>query len=457
MCRIQKWKIGLLSVLLVGLVGAFVQPKAIAVLKSKSEMELALQQILQNLAHPQIRRGAVIASPSQRDPDYFYHWTRDAGLTMGVLHDMRARWPQLAQLFPAWAEFERLAVSQSTQAGGGGLGEPKYHVDGRAFVGPWGRPQNDGPAIRSWAFMRAFGRLDGMVEADLEYLRLNWGEVNFDLWEEVKGHHFFTRYSQMAAFLKAAEVSQAGRQSLRVRQNLEMAWLIETTLSHFVDRGRQIVVPTVGRVEGPDKPAGLDVSVILAPLYFGEFGSWSIANSYILATALRIEETFRILYPINSNYPDMAPGIGRYPEDVYDGNGFSGGHPWFLATFAMGEMYCRLAGKYAQEGRLRLDPVNVTFFKAQNPRLFGRPGVLEARHAEFGQTLANLQAKGESFLRRSMFHAGADRRYAEQFDRSTGFRRGARDLTWSYAAALRAFDACEKSAKILATTQGARR
>jgi glucoamylase len=30
----------------------------------------------------------------------------------------------------------------------GGLGEPKFNIDGTAFTGSWGRPQRDGPALR---------------------------------------------------------------------------------------------------------------------------------------------------------------------------------------------------------------------------------------------------------------------------------------------------------------------
>ena len=29
-----------------------------------------------------------------------------------------------------------------------GLGEPKYNINCTAFNGSWGRPQNDGPALR---------------------------------------------------------------------------------------------------------------------------------------------------------------------------------------------------------------------------------------------------------------------------------------------------------------------
>lgn len=35
----------------------------------------------------------------------------------------------------------------------GGLGEPKFEVDGAAFTGSWGRPQRDGPALRATALI----------------------------------------------------------------------------------------------------------------------------------------------------------------------------------------------------------------------------------------------------------------------------------------------------------------
>lgn len=47
-----------------------------------------------------------------------------------------------------------------TPSGGlstGGLAEPKYNLDETAFTGPWGRPQRDGPALRTTALI-AYGR-----------------------------------------------------------------------------------------------------------------------------------------------------------------------------------------------------------------------------------------------------------------------------------------------------------
>lgn len=43
--------------------------------------------------------------------------------------------------------------SGSLLPSGLGLGEPKFNVDGTKFNGNWGRPQRDGPALRSIAII----------------------------------------------------------------------------------------------------------------------------------------------------------------------------------------------------------------------------------------------------------------------------------------------------------------
>lgn len=409
----------------------------------QAEVNISLARILENLNHSQISRGAVIASPSQRDPDYFFHWVRDAGLTMGALIDFAHRHPRVPQAIQQWSLHERTLQNISSQAPGG-LGEPKFHVDGRIFSGPWGRPQNDGPAIRAWATLKAFGVADEFVLTDLEYLRREWMNADFDLWEEVRGHHFFTRYAQMTAF-RSASIALMRQQ----RRDLAQAYAheaarIESTLPSFIDTRRQTVTPTLPGSQGVQKHAGVDVSVILAMIYFGPTSKWSVSQSYVLATAHRLEQVFTEIYPINKHFADMAPAIGRYPEDVYDGNGFSGGHPWYLATFGMAEFYCQLVEDLARRGSLMLDPVNLPFFQAVAPDLTqGAYTSLHSSQTHFWDLLSALQTKAESFISRALFHGGTDRHFAEQFDRHNGYRRGARDLTWSYASHLRAIQRCQ--------------
>lgn len=413
----------------------------------QQEIALSITRILDNLGDPQVSRGAVIASPSKTYPEYYFHWTRDAGLTMASLMSHGGNFPGLGQILKNWSVFEKLAQKNSMTAGG--LGEPKFFVDGRVFDGPWGRPQNDGPAIRSWAYLRAFGTPDEFVHNDLEYLRAHWQEPSIDLWEEVRGNHFFTRYSQMNAFRTAAWAYLKNNQRDQASLYAAEADKVESSLAAFIDTGRMLVLPTVGNYQGLSKPAGLDISVLLAVLYFGPTQRWSLSQSYILSTAARMEEAFRNLYPINKSFPDMGPAIGRYPEDVYDGVGFSGGNPWFLSTFGMGEFYCTLAEGLMKQGGVRFDRVSLNFYRRLMPSLQNSPGLQQSQQ-EFWTLVQKLREKGQSYIQRALFHGGADRHYSEQFDGGNGYRRGARDLTWSYAASLRAHRSCDSASQFLA-------
>src|SRR5690606_18821482 len=103
-----------------------------------------------------------------------------------------------------------------------GLGEPKFHVNSEAFNEPWGRPQADGPALRSLTLIRVArillergqgqfvqqflydGRLPSrtVIKRDLEYVAAEWRKPSFDLWEEVLGHHYYTLAVQFRSLLE---------------------------------------------------------------------------------------------------------------------------------------------------------------------------------------------------------------------------------------------------------------
>lgn len=411
------------------------------------EAVLSFSLLMKNLQHPGLRPGVVIASPSRQEPNYFYHWIRDAALVMNTVAETNSMHRQGQSLFLAWMNFETLLRAKAQQANG--LGEPKFHVDGEPFLGPWGRPQNDGPAIRAWAMLRTTGQFNEGVRADLDYIQKEWRSPDFDLWEEVKGSHFFTRYAQMAAFREAARVALR-QEPARARDYGMIATQIEQSLGQFVNPRSKLVTPTLPGSQGVQKPSGLDISVILAVAYFGPTGNWSVANPYLLHTLQQMEEAFLQIYPVNRAYPGMAPGLGRYPEDVYDGNGFQGGNPWYLATFGAAEYYCQLVDELGRQGSIRIEPLNQRFYEtAMGSSLSGAPAQVGRDQQIYWDIMTGLQRRGLSFIERALFHAGEDRRYAEQFDRQSGYRRGARDLTWSYAASLRAFQRCQGTLQTL--------
>lgn len=113
--------------------------------------------------------GSVVASPSKADPDCtslssflvpaltsldFFTWTRDAALTVrclldvAILTDDTTAHLAVQQYVSFQAQLQSVANPSGT-LDTGGLGEPKFHVDGSAFTGDWGRPQRDGPALRA--------------------------------------------------------------------------------------------------------------------------------------------------------------------------------------------------------------------------------------------------------------------------------------------------------------------
>ena len=148
---------------------------------------------------PNVQTGAVIASPSTAGPDYFYSWVRDSALTMKVVIDNFVKGTNgvTRASIEAWVRAEKIHQANAASSSSS-LGEPKFNVDGSLFTGPWGRPQNDGPALRATAlikFARKIGLTDSfttstlyqanlngnsLIKNDLEYVAHHWQDSSFD-------------------------------------------------------------------------------------------------------------------------------------------------------------------------------------------------------------------------------------------------------------------------------------
>ncbi len=394
----------------------------------------ALQGMLSNISPAGAARGSVTASPSRSHPDYFYHWIRDAALTMDVFVTLlerapnEAQWNQIANRLIEYVQFSR--VNQLTRNPSGlpdklGLGEPKFRMDGTAYWDAWGRPQNDGPALRASTLARfAFelirkGKIDvvrsmlydskqpsnSVIKVDLEFVSHHWRDPSFDLWEEVQGTHFYTRVTQRKSLVLGAVLARTMGDFAAAEWYETQALAIDRDLERFWNQSRGYVVATLDRVGGVDyKHSGLDVAVVLGALH-GDLtgveklthgrGRWSfgVSDPRISVTANRLAAVFHSIYPINSSALFARPAglgdaIGRYPEDKYDGySSDKQGNPWFLNTNALAELSYRL----------------------------------------------KLCSGGDAFLRRTAFHMPQDFSMSEQMSRVNGYMTGANDLTWSYA------------------------
>lgn len=397
----------------------------------EKQAQRSFQFIHRNLRENGIVRGAVIASPSKHSPNYFYHWVRDAGLTMRELIAVYANTKDLRtkglvkELILDWVIFEE--SNQRVATFNSNLGEPIFTVLGEIYPHPWGRPQTDGPAIRALAMIEwlealvAEGGNESIIERlyqpelpanspikkDLEYIAHNWQLPSFDLWEEVRGNHFFTRMAQRAALIKGSALAFALGDNEASKFYKLQSQLIETELLKHIDGEREFIRPTLSQTDGwTHKTSELDVSVILGSLYFSlEDNFFTPDSKYVLMTAQKLENQFKNIYSINKTL-FLGTAIGRYPEDVYDGTGFGGGNPWFLATNAFAELHCRAA------------------------RFVGRGSV-------------NERDRAHSFLRRALYHSDRNGHMSEQISRHNGYMMGARDLTWSYSSFVRALRYCE--------------
>ena len=408
------------------------------------------ERMLRNISPQGAARGAVIASPSTSDPNYFYHWIRDGALTMDVVvrlweHENEpGRRTVLFQYIWDYLVFSRQNQLTVTLTG---LGEPKYEADGRAFDGEWGRPQNDGPALRAVTAARvalasmAQGRRDladqlyraemparTLIKNDLEYVAHHWRDASVDLWEEVTGDHYYTRLAQLRALRIGSVLARELGDVPAARFYTEQAEAIAASLDGFWDPAARRLKATVNRVRGVDyKHSELDAAVVLAALHAGADGErGGVDDDRLLATIPVLELAFTQAYPINGVIPHLPPAIGRYPEDRY-----YGGNPWILTTAAMAEHAFRLVVALRHKD-IELNETNGVFWHAVAPGLPMRSRII-AGSAEHTQVLAGLQQRGEGYLARVSRHMPEDGRLDEQWDRTTGFQASARDLTWSYA------------------------
>ena len=444
-----------------------------------TETVKSVDSIMANIAPLGTPRGFVIASPSMNDPNYYFHWTRDAALTMWTMVDLeigatddlsRARY---ADKLDAYVGFTRQIQQMDTMSGTvrdhfSNIGEPKFNTDGSGFTGEWGRPQADGPALRVIAmlkYMEAFAttmpkglqdELRAAIDADLEYIVFCGQGTTYDIWEETKGHHFYTEMLQRRALLMGAEGARSrGQVTKGSNEQLyrNLALKLEQSLVLHWDEARGYLVETLGRDDGTNyKVSNLDSGVILASLHAaGPDGFYAPWDEHILATAVQLKETFRQLYPINrvrrDRHDNLVLGVafGRYPEDRYDGAANIGGNPWVLITLAMAELDFRVARMIRDTGTVMITRLNAAFYQG----VLGGAWQLQvgdkvdAGTAKFDALLKDLLDDGDAYLARVRYHTPVSGELSEQVDRNAGTMTSAFDLTWSYAAFLTAIKARE--------------
>ena len=435
---------------------------------------IAIQKVLENISPSDGRPGAVLASPSRETPNYYYHWVRDAARTMRTLvalESLDINEAFLDSVIKRYVDFSK--INQQTPTRSNSLGEPKFFVDGTAFFGDWGRPQNDGPAERAIALIRWANMLlkegerkyvveklydskepsQSVIKADLDFVGHHWQDGCFDLWEEVDGTHFYTRTQQRTALREGAELARILNDDGAAKFFDEQAQKIEDDMERFWNKDQNHIMTTIDWKGGANyKNSNLDIAIILGSCYgySKDFPFYAPNHDRVLATAFAIHNTFDDLYPINNQkeFDDqpMGPAIGRYSEDIYNPNGGKA-NPWFLCTLAMSTLCYSASTIFEKEKSVKINEQNIGFITLAIDTLDSPFKV------KVGDTLKTAQIKklveglgllGDMYLRRVQCHGAEDGSLSEQFDLNTGYMLSARDLTWSYIALIIAIDLRDK-------------
>jgi GH15 family glucan-1,4-alpha-glucosidase len=231
------------------------------------------------------------------------------------------------------------------------------------------------------------------------------GKTSFDLWEEVKGYHFYTSSAILSSLYDSLKFEYYSKNKKRVEMIKNSIFDVKKSLVNFKgfdDFNCGFIKSDCYRSEDSKivreyKKTLLDSSVIMAFVYFSDIADEIKGLRYPFdfkdfdKTFQMLVSGFRDMYGVNKNLKSscVAPFVGRYFEDKYDGVGFAGGNPWPILTAVFGS-YCYLR-RDRIKGRLFLD------------NLFS---VVDSK-------------KGFDFM------------FSEQIDKDKGGFRGANNLTWS--------------------------
>jgi glucoamylase len=414
--------------------------------------------------------GSVLASPAvahyDPEPDYFFHWFRDSAIVIDALRvaltesdaggqvlerlaefvdfSLRLRASPgatflrdtdlAARTQPAYREYLRPEAELAALSGSRLATDVRVNADGTPDFLRWGRPQFDGPALRYITLLRwerdlpqahapLRARLGELSDADLTLTLECADEPGFDIWEEQRGHHYYTQLVQAEALRlgvawceRHGQAERAGRchaAEQRIARRLEASW---NEGAGFY-RARTAIPPEAAGAEP-------DIAVILAVLHAGRtHGPHSVLDPRVQSTLSVLEDLFEHEYPINRGLPpERAPAMGRYASDRYFGGG-----AWFVATLAAAEFYFQLASAL-RAGAALVD-------SEDNRRFRERLASASAATAIAGEPLATVALRrGDAFLRTVQAFAPPGGELSEQFDRTTGAATSARHLTWSYAA-----------------------
>ena len=293
---------------------------------------------MNNLFNNILSNGSIIASPS-KEPDYNFHWVRDSAIIIKSLIDCyninkMNSWHgnsiKYKTIFNKYIDIELKHINYHPA-------EPKFHIDGTPYEGDWGRPQNDGPALRGIVCLKLIrilpNRLTSLIKiinTDINYTIAEIDEPSFDLWEEQYGYHLYTRIIQYKFLHTVKHISNKFRMIEISAESLQKSKV------HFYEHfSHDNKIYSSYSVNG-QVLREYDSSILLA-FSFVDYSipSLSVDDYRIRAYVNSLVNHYNKVYPINNK--TNIPFLGRYYNDVY-----FNGNPWLITTIALFNYYCTI-------------------------------------------------------------------------------------------------------------------
>ena len=277
-----------------------------------------------------LNNGSIIASPS-KEPDYNYHWMRDSAIVMKAIMTLYSDTKdtdlknKLFDIMNKYIDIELIHINHHPA-------EPKFEIDGSPYQGDWGRPQNDGPALRGIVCIKLLSYLPErhfdlhkIISNDINYTLSVLDNPCFDLWEEQDGFHLYTRLLQ-AKFI--SDCFKVNYQSSVDLDNMIIR-ITELVSHHFSADGK--IYSSFNKYGNVLRE--YDSSILLAlchidyqiPTYLESTLHISL-HTFQDYTNEMVKE-FAEIYPVNNIL--KIPFLGRYYEDKY-----FNGNPWIISTIA---------------------------------------------------------------------------------------------------------------------------
>ncbi|KAF2705210.1 glycoside hydrolase family 15 protein [Pleomassaria siparia CBS 279.74] len=394
--------------------------------------------------------GILIASPSNGEngePEYLSTWTRDSSLTFKVLVELFIGGNgSLRPKIDDWVALQgklQLLSNPSGFPNSGGLGDPRFEVDGTTAWMNWARPQRDGPALRAttltlfsnWLISNGetahvLDQVWPIISKDLAYTARYWNQTGFDLWEESWGSSFFTVAASHRALVEGAALAKRLGHACALCESTspEVLCFLQSfwTGTHITSQ--------LNYNQGW-KHHDLDSSTIISSIHtFDPEANCDDAtlqpcSSRALANLKVTTEDFRS-YKLNEGISlGKAIALGRYNagDEYYGGNPCTSGWPrWLHAAIH----------QWKRIQYITVTDVSLSFFTDLVPSI--RPGRYTKGTPTYDNLLSAVRTYADGFFAIVQKYTPQNGDLAEQFSKVDGSPLSARKLTWSYASFLSA-------------------